>query len=301
LWPFYLVLLVLGAARAFADPAGQAILPFLVPTALLPRAIAWSSSAWQVAVVSGPALGGIASALGSSFAFALSGIGFITAMLGVATLRGRQQEARDTATLKERVARMVEGITFIRSRPIVLGAISLDLFAVLLGGATALIPVYASDILHVGPMGLGLMRSAPALGACLVALVQTRHPAVRQVGRQLFAAVAIFGIATVIFALSTSFALSLVALFVVGASDMVSVNIRSALVQLATPDAMRGRVSAVNMLFIGASSELGSFESGLTAALLGTVPAVALGGIGTLIIAAIWRSAFPSLRIADSL
>jgi hypothetical protein len=177
----------------------------------------------------------------------------------------------------------------------------LDLFAVLLGGATILLPVYVRDILHAGPTSLGVMRSAPAVGACLVALIQARYPPDRRVGLKLFAAVAVFGIATLIFAFSTSLALSLMALFVLGASDMVSVNIRSSLVQLSTPDAMRGRVSAINMLFIGASSELGAFESGIAAALIGTVPAVALGGLGTLLVAAAWLKAFPALRRVDRL
>lgn len=301
LWPFYLVLLMLGAARAFADPAGQALLPLLLPPEQLPHAIAWNSSAWQMAVVAGPALGGLAYAFGPGVAYALCSVGFLTAMLGVTTLSGRQHAPSDGVTLKGRIARVVEGIEFMRSRSIVLGAISLDLFAVLLGGSTALLPVYARDILHVGPIGLGLLRSAPAVGACLTALVQSGHPPSRRVGLQLFAAVGIFGIFTLVFALSTSFILSLASLFALGASDMVSVNIRSSLVQLSTPDAMRGRVSAVNMLFIGASSELGTFESGLVAALVGTVSAVVLGGIGTLVVAAIWMRAFPALRRADSL
>jgi MFS family permease len=299
-WPLYLVLLALGAARACAEPAEQALLPFLVPPDRLPRAIALSSSAWQVAVIAGPALGGLAYALNASVSYALCVAAFLASTLGAAMLGGPRAMAIK-ATIRERIAGVVEGIAFIRSQPIVLGAISLDLVAVLLGGATALLPIYASDILQVGPIGLGLLRSAPAVGACLVALVQARHPPMRQVGRQLFAAVAVFGIGTLVFALSTSFLLSLGALFVLGASDIVSVNIRSSLIQLATPDALRGRVSAVNMLFIGASSELGAFESGLTAALFGTVPAVALGGISTLLVVALWMRLFPALRRADRL
>ncbi len=301
LWPFYVVLLVFGATRAFADPAHQALLPFLVPAERLPRAIAWVSSAWQAAVIAGPVLGGLAYQFGPAAAYGVCGTGFFAAALGVAALGGRQAEPVASATLKDRIARVTEGIAFIWSEPIVLGAISLDLFAVLLGGATALLPVYARDILHVGPAGLGLLRSAPAVGACLIAFMQTRYPPDRHIGLKLFAAVAMFGVATLIFAFSASFLLSLGALAVLGASDMVSVNIRSSLLQLATPDDMRGRVSAVNMLFIGASSELGAFESGLTAALLGTVPSVALGGVGTLAVAAIWMVAFPALRRADRL
>jgi len=198
-----------------------------------------------------------------------------------------------------RIERVAEGVRFVRNRPVVLGAISLDLFAVLLGGATALLPVYARDILHAGPVGLGFLRSAPAAGAFSVAFFLTRHQIKDQVGAKMFAAVAIFGLATIIFGLSTSFLLSLAALFVLGASDMVSVNIRSSLIQLATPDAMRGRVSAVNMMFVGASNELGEFESGMTAALFGTVPAVVLGGIGTLLVVAAWSKLFPPLRTVN--
>jgi MFS family permease len=299
LWPFFAIAVALGVARAFADPAGQALLPLLVPDERLPRAIACGSSAWQVAVIAGPALGGLAYACGPAVAYGICGIGFFAAMLGVAQLGGRRPPPAEGADLKKRIGRVVEGIVFIWSRPVVLGAISLDLFAVLLGGATALLPVYARDILHVGPIGLGLMRSAPAVGACLVALLQVRQPPERRVGEKLFAAVAIFGIATLIFAFSRSLALSLSALFVLGASDMVSVNIRTSLVQLATPDAMRGRVSAVNLLFIGASSELGAFESGVVAALIGTEPAVAFGGLGTFIVMAVWMKVFPALRRAD--
>jgi MFS family permease len=299
LWPFYVIVLALGVARAFADPAAQALLPFLVPDERLPLAIAWGSSAWQVAVIAGPALGGGAYVLGPAVAYGFCCAAYFAAMLSVATLGGRRVAVVESAPLKDRIARVIKGITFVWSRPIVLGAISLDLFAVLLGGATTLLPVYARDILHVGPAGLGGLRSAPAIGACLIALIQARHPPQRRAGPQLFAAVAIFGVATLIFAFSTSFALSLTALFVLGASDMVSVNIRSSLVQLATPDAMRGRVAAVTMLFIGASSELGAFESGVAAALFGTMPAVALGGLGTLAVAAIWLKTFPALRQID--
>jgi MFS family permease len=299
LWPTYAVSMMSGAARAFVDPANQALLPFLVPAERLPRAIAWGSSAWQVAVIAGPALGGLVYESGPATAYGICGAGFVLATLGVAALGGRQTAPAETATLKDRISRMSEGIAFIRSQPNVLGAISLDLFAMLFGGATALLPIYARDILHVGPAGLGLLRSAPAVGALLTGLFQARHPPDRHVGFKLFAAVAVFGVATLIFAFSASFLLSLAALVVSGASDMVSVNIRSSLIQLATPDALRGRVSAVNMLFVGASSELGAFESGVAASLLGTVPAVAIGGLATLIVAAIWIKVFPELGRAD--
>jgi len=299
LWPFYLVLLVFGAARACADPAAQALLPLLVPSRALPRAIALNASAWQVAVIAGPALGGLAYAAGPSIPYAISGVGFLAGLLGMSVLGGRQSPRVSAATLKERLARIAEGLVFIRSQPIVFGAMSLDLFAVLLGGATALLPIYARDILHAGPVGLGMLRSAPAVGACLAALIQVRRPPDRHLGLTLFGAVAVFGVSTIVFAVSTSIVLSLTVLVIMGASDMVSVNIRSSLVQLAAPDAMRGRVSSVNMLFIGASSELGEFESGAAASLLGTVPAVVLGGIGTLLVVAVWMRAFPALRKVD--
>jgi MFS family permease len=301
IWQFYLVAFVFGAARAFSDPADQALLPLLVSPDLLPRAIAWASSAWQLAVIAGPALGGLAFWVGPGFACGVCAGVFLLALLAVLALSGRRSPLPARMSLADSLSRIGDGLVFARSHPIVLGAISLDLFAVLLGGATALLPVYARDILHAGPAGLGLLRSAPAVGAVAIALVQARYLVGGAVGLKLFLAIATFGAATVVFAFSRSFALSFAALFILGASDMVSVNIRSSIVQLATPDEMRGRVSAVNMLFIGASSELGAFESGAVASLIGTVPAVALGGIGTLAVAAIWMWAFPALRKADRL
>ena len=294
---FYLVLILFGAARGFAGPSGQSLLPFLVEQERLPHAISFNSSVFTAAVIAGPALGGFLYALGPLAVYSLCIAGFATAAFIVSGLGGRGHVPETTSTTQfERVA---EGVRFVRNRPVVLGAISLDLFAVLLGGATALLPVYARDILHVGPIGLGFLRSAPAAGAFSVAFHLTRHQIKGQVGAKMFAAVAVFGCATIVFGLSTWFPLSLLALFVLGASDMVSVNIRSSLIQLATPDAMRGRVSAVNMLFIGASNELGEFESGTTAALFGTVPAVALGGIGTLLVVAAWTKLFPPLRAVN--
>ena len=294
---FYLVLILFGAARGFAGPSGQSLLPFLVERERLPRAISIASSAFTAAVIAGPALGGFLYALGPASVYGLCIMGFSLSALIVSRLGGRRPKSEVMlATGWERVA---EGVHFVRDRPVILGAISLDLFAVLLGGATALLPVYARDILHVGPIGLGFLRSAPAAGAFSVAFYLTRRQIKGQVGTKMFAAVAIFGLATIIFGISTEFFLSLAALFVLGASDMVSVNIRSSLIQLATPDAMRGRVSAVNMLFIGASNELGEFESGMTAALFGTMPAVVLGGLGTLAVVAIWAKLFPPLRHVD--
>jgi len=296
---FYLVMMLFGAARGFSGPAGQSLLPFVVPPERLPKSIAWSSSAFQTAVIAGPAIGGFLYAVGPLAAYAVCAICFAGAAVGMATLGGRRlarQISRNSA-----LERVIEGIRFVRHRPVVLGAISLDLFAVLLGGATALLPVYARDILYVGPIGLGVLRSAPAVGAALVAISLGRRPLETRTGVKMFAAVAIFGISTIVFGVSTNFYLSLAALFVLGASDMVSVFIRSALIQFATPDSMRGRVSAVNMLFIGASNELGEFESGLTAAWFGTVPAVVIGGIGTMLVVAIWMKLFPPLRTVDRL
>ncbi len=292
-WMYFVVLVLFGAARGFAGPSGSSLLPFLVPPERIARSMAFSSSFFTAATISGPALGGFLYALGPVPVYSLCIAGFICAALIVSRLGGRRFTPEKTdLTRFERVA---EGVKFVRSRPVVFGAISLDLFAVLLGGATALLPIFARDILHVGPVGLGFLRSAPAVGAFSMAFFLTHWPIKQQVGARMFAAVAIFGIATIVFGLSTWFPVSLIALFVLGATDMVSVNIRSSLIQLSTPDTMRGRVSAVSMLFIGASNELGEFESGITAALMGTVPAVIVGGIGTLIVVGAWMKLFPPL------
>ncbi|HKQ10535.1 MAG TPA: MFS transporter [Rhizomicrobium sp.] len=292
-WMYYVVLVLFGAARGFTGPSGSSLLPFLVPPARISQSMAVSSSFFTAATISGPALGGFLYALGPVPVYSICIAGFACAALIVFRLGGRRFTPEKTD--RTRLQRVAEGVTFVRSRPVVLGAISLDLFAVLLGGATALLPVYARDILHVGPLGLGFLRSAPAVGAFSMAFFLTHWPIQKQVGAKMFASVAVFGVATVIFGLSSWFPVSLVALFVLGASDMVSVNIRSSLIQLSTPDTMRGRVSAVSMLFIGASNELGEFESGTTAALMGTVPAVVAGGVGTLLIVGFWMKLFPPL------
>jgi MFS family permease len=295
---FYAVLVLFGAARGFSGPSGQSLLPFLVPKENLPRSISVNVSAFNAAIIAGPALGGFLFGLGPVAVYSLCILGFGSAALIVSGLGGRRFTPQKT--LLTRIERVAEGVRFVRSRPVVLGAISLDLFAVLLGGATALLPVYARDILHVGPHGLGLLRSAPALGAFVMGAALTRWQIRRGVGAKMFAAVAVFGLGTIGFGLSTSFLLSLVSLFVLGAADLVSVNVRSALIQLSTPDTMRGRVSSVSQLFIGASNELGEFESGITAALMGTVPAVVAGGIGTLLVVAGWMKLFPALRRVNS-
>jgi MFS family permease len=295
--PFFAVLVLFGAARGFSGPSGQSLLAFLVPQEKLSRSIALNSSAFTVAVIAGPALGGFLFVLGPVATYGVCLLCFLLAALCTITLGGRRfTHVAGEATRLERVK---EGIRFVRERPVVMGAISLDLFAVLLGGAVALLPIYARDILRVGPVGLGILRSAPAVGAALMAFTLARWPIVRKTGARMFTAVAVFGVATIVFGISRNFYLSLVALAVTGASDMISVFIRSSLIQFATPDAMRGRVSAVNMLFIGASNELGEFESGVAAAWLGTVPSVVLGGIGTLAVVAIWMRLFPPLRKVD--
>jgi MFS family permease len=297
---FYGVLVLFGAARGFSGPAGSSLIAFLVPPERLARSLALSSSAFTTAVIAGPALGGFLYVFGPIPTYSVCLAGFLVSAALMATLGGRRVD-RSAAHQMSRLERVIEGVRFVRERPVVMGAISLDLFAVLLGGAVALLPVFARDILHVGPVGLGVLRSAPAVGAALTAFALARWPIERKTGARMFLAVAVFGIATIVFGLSRDFYLSLAALFMTGASDMISVFIRSALVQYATPDAMRGRVSAVNMLFIGASNELGEFESGITAAWWGTIPAVIVGGIGTLIVVASWMKLFPPLRTVDRL
>ena len=289
---------IVGGTRAFEYPAMSALLPSLVPAAQFPRATAATSSAIQAAIILGPALGGVLYAAGPTVPYATAASLFLLASVFAALIRtGRTAAPAEPPSVRS----VFLGVAFIRSRPAILGSISLDLFAVLLGGATALLPVYARDILHIGPWGLGALRAAPAAGALAMSLVLSSRPLRRRVGARMFAAVILFGVGTIVFAFSTSLTLSLAALLVLGAADMVSVVIRSSLVQLSTPDAMRGRVSAVNWMFIGTSNQLGEFESGVTASLFGTVPAVALGGLGTIAVALLWMRLFPSLRQVDSL
>ena len=326
--PIFAMSLVLGMARALQMPAQQALLPSLVPPALLSRAIAASSSTLQAAVIGGPALGGLLYALGpwlvgsrgaapgaaataqhageaaaAQHAGAALVYGVCLVLLGVAiagvlAIRHRPPTGQRAAP---GVAELTAGLRFIGQRPVLLGAISLDLFAVLLGGATALLPIFARDILHTGPEGLGLLRAAPAVGALLTGLWLARRPVVARAGRRLLLAVALFGVAMIAFALARSFWPAFVALAVSGAADMVNVVIRQTLVQLETPDAMRGRVGAVNSVFIGASNQLGEFESGATAALLGPVGSVLLGGVGTLVVVGLWWRLFPALVARDRL
>jgi MFS family permease len=288
----------IGTAKAFQMPTQQALAPLVVPLEVLPRALATSSSGVQFAIIVGPAIGGWLYVAGASAVYTLCG-----ALALLAAIAFQRVEARQQAVLREPVSlrNLFAGVHFIWHRKAVLGAISLDLFAVLLGGATALLPIYAKDILFVGPVGLGLLRSAPAAGALLTSLWLARNPVQRRVGKVMFTAVGIYGAATLIFAFSESFAISLAALAITGAADMVSVVIRQSLVQLETPDDMRGRVSAVNAIFIGASNQLGEFESGLTAAWWGAVTSVAVGGIGTLLVVLGGARMFPELLQRETL
>jgi len=284
---------IIGAARAFENPARAALVPRLVPLALLPRAIASVTSAGQTARIVGPALGGVLYTLGPATVYAVVAALYVVGATLIALVRD-DQPARVPDEMTP--ASLFSGIAFIWRQRLLLGLMSLDLFAVLLGGATALLPIYARDILDTGPWGLGLLRAAPAVGALATSLVLTRHPVDRRAGPVLFAAVFVFGLATLVFGVSTSLRLSLAALVVLGASDLLSVVIRQSLVQIRTPDGMRGRVSAVHSLFTGTSNQLGEFESGLLAALFGAVPAVLIGGAGTLVVAAVWMYRFPELR-----
>jgi MFS family permease len=294
----FAIVAVSGTARAFEQPSMQAIVPSLVPGPLVARAIALAASASQAAVIVGPAIGGFIYALGAYIDYAVCAGLYILATLLLTLVRVvHVPSPRAPVTLQTLLA----GISYIRAKKAIFGAMSLDLFAVLLGGATALLPIYARDILFVGPIGLGLLRSAPAVGALTVSILLSRRSIERHAGVIVLATVALFGVMTIVFALSTWFALSLAALVVLGASDSVSVVIRNSLVQLETPDAMRGRVSAVHSLFIGTSNTLGEFESGVTAAWFGTVPAVLLGGIGTLVVVALWIKLFPELVKFDRL
>ena len=297
--PVFAVMTLLGVTRAFAMPSAQALVPNLVRPELFAKATAVNSTVFQVCTIAGPTLGGLLYLAGAGIVF-----GTVATLLAISTLLmmrvrigGRNTTAPPAVTLRS----LLSGLTFVRSKPTVLGAISLDLFAVLFGGATALLPIYARDILHTTSVGLGVLRTAPGIGAAVCALILSLSPLERRVGPWLFAGVGVFGAATVVFGLSTNIVVSVIALMLLGAGDMVSVYLRHLLVQLETPDEIRGRVSAVNAVFIGASNELGEFESGITAAWFGTVRAVVLGGVATILVAATWAWWFPQLRRMDRL
>lgn len=288
-----------GVSHAFQQPALRALMPTLVSRAELPHCIAWTTGVKKAATIAGPALGGGIYLLGAVAAYATGALCFVVAGLALARIHLKQEAVpmREPMTVQS----MFGGIQFIVQRPVILGAMSLDLFAVLLGGATAMLPIYARDILLIGPGGLGLLRAAPAVGAVLVSLVLLRVKLERRAGPKLFASIAVFGAATIVFGLSQSFALSFAALAVLGGSDMVSMVIRQSLVQLKTPEGMRGRVGAVNSVFTGTSNQLGQFESGVVAAWFGAVASVIIGGAGTLLVAALWIYWFPALWKVDRL
>jgi MFS family permease len=293
----YCAVVAIGAARAFETPSTQALVPGLVDRAKVPQAIAWFASATQTASIIGPALGGLLYAFGAHVPYALCACLYWTAAVLSSTVVAKRRFGEKETT---RVSSIFSGIHYIRERKNILGAISLDLFAVLLGGATALLPAYARDILHTGPWGLGLLRLAPAVGALSTSIFLGHHPIRRRAGRRMFLAVIVFGLATIAFALSRNILLSLSVLCVLGAADVTSVVVRASLVQLETPDGMRGRVSAVNSLFIGTSNQLGQFESGVTAAWFGLIPATIMGGVGSILVALIWIGLFPGLRRLES-
>jgi len=282
----------IGIANAFQGPSMQSLLPNVVSKEVFPEVAAVAASTAQFAFILGPALGGILYVLGPEVAYSVAGLLALATSMIILFVSIREESPKSEP---KTINSIFGGIAFIRSKPAILGAISLDLFAVLFGGATALLPVYASNILYIGPLGLGLLRAAPAVGALIMSFFLAHKPLKSNEGLKMFIAVIFFGIFTIIFAVSTSFAFSLISLVMLGASDVVSVVVRSTLIPMKTPDNIRGRVNAVNAMFIGTSNQLGEFESGLTASLFGVIPAVLLGGIGTIIIAILWMRLFPEL------
>ena len=304
-WPIFAILFVVGTGRAFSGPASSALIPHLVATEHFVNAVTWGATIFQIANVVGPALGGVLFTLplherlrGASLVYLFTVFTVVCFLVLVGSLRVRPGRMEHRAISREV---LLAGFRYVAKTQVLLGSISLDLFAVLLGGAVALMPIFAQDILHAGPRGLGMLRAAPALGAVTVSLWLMIRPIRHRAGAKMLVCVAIFGASTILFGLSRSLPLSLAALFCVGASDMVSVVIRGSILQLATPAEMRGRVSAVNSLFVGASNEFGEFESGLTAQWWGAVRAVVIGGIGSLVVTGLWTGFFPSLRRADQL
>lgn len=294
----FALVFILGSARAFELPTLHALLPSLVPTPLLPRAVAASASANQTATIAGPALGGLLYAINPTFAYLTVFALFISAAILISLIRIERVKLTHEPMA---FSILFAGINFIRRNPLILGAISLDMFAVLLAGATALLPIFARDVFNVGPWGLGLLRAAPAIGALTMALVLARWPLGKAAGLKMFIGVAIYGVATIAFAVSTSFPLAMISLAILGAADMVSVVVRQTIVPLHTPDEMRGRVNAVSSLFIGTSNQLGDFRAGAMAAMFGAFASVLIGGIGTLLIVALWMRLFPALLRVDKL
>lgn len=298
LWHIFAIAGIFGVARAFLSPAASALTPMLVPKADMPQAISLKSLSWQVSVILGPWVGGMLCAVSTALAYGVAACLYVLAIAIVSLLRTNTKPERQPGGQWEQIK---EGLVYTWQNKIIFGAISLDLFAVLLGGATALLPAFASDILKVGPEGFGILRSGPAVGAVVMALALARWPLKRRAGVRMFWAVAAFGLATIVFGLSKNMWLSLAALAVLGAADMISVYVRQTLVQIVTPDHMRGRVSSVSGLFISGSNELGEFESGVVSRFIGPVGAAVFGGIGTLIVTGSWAWMFPGLRKADRL
>ena len=296
--PIFGILLVIGIARAFFAPASQSLAPNLVPAHDLPNAIAWNSTSWQAATIVGPVAGGLLYGLGTMVPYVTAFIFLVLAIIALALVPPPLQRSRGQAQSWQT---LVAGFSYVRNQKIVLGAISLDMFAVLLGGAIALMPVFARDVLELGPWGLGFLRASPGIGAIGMAIYLASKPIRRHAGRTMFIAVGVFGAATIVFGMSKSLPLTMVALVVMGASDMISIYVRQSLVQLWTPAELRGRVNAVNMVFLGASNELGEFRAGFMASLIGPVAAVAIGGAGTLAVALAWSFGFPQLRQIQSL
>ena len=295
-WPVFAVLVLFGSARAFMGPATQAILVNLVPPESFSKAVALSSSSFHVAVILGPTLGGLFYLAGPKTVYIISSALLVAAVVMMCMVKSvKQPSNREPATWHT----VLEGLRFVRSRPVVLGAISLDLFAVLFGGATALLPALAQDVLHAGPTGLGMLRTAPGIGAALCSIALAFFPITRRVGLWMFGGVAVFGAGTLVLGATSTFIVALVALFLMGAGDMISVYVRHLLVQYETPDAIRGRVSAVNSVFIGASNELGEFESGVTAGWMGLTRAILFGGAATLAVTGLWAWLFPVLSRMD--
>ena len=294
----FIIAAFFGAARAFLSPAASALVPMLVPLSDMPQAISLKSLSWQAAVIIGPWVGGLLVAVSTATAYAVTAALYAAGMAIILLMRMNTTPVRQPGSQIEQIR---EGLVYVWQNKIIFGAISLDLFAVLLGGATALLPAFASDILKVGPEGFGLLRSGPAIGAVIMALILVRWPLKRKAGPRMFWAVGAFGVATIVFGLSQSMWLSIMALAVLGAADMVSVYVRQTLVQIVTPDHMRGRVSSVSGLFISGSNELGEFESGLVSRWIGPVGAAVFGGVGTIIVTGSWAWMFPDLRRADRL
>ena len=300
-WPFYGALFLSGTTRALYGPAAKSIQPLIVPREQFAQSVAWTTSTHQIAVIGGPALGGLIYLLGAPVTFAVCFVLALAAALAMLALRTRVVASREPSG--SALERALAGLRFLRSQPLVLGAISLDLFAVLIGGVNALLPVFARDVLHVGPGGLGVLRSTFAAGAIATSLVLAQLPEARQphAGRALFGGVALFGIGAVAFSLSGHLWLSMTCLATMGAGDSLSVFVRSSVVQLGSPEDMRGRVSAIHVLFVGCTNELGEFRAGLLATWLGAAPAALAGGLGTLLVVALWTRLFPSLRRMDRL